>query len=147
MKIKYRELESYKYQLWETYSIRTPIKPEGSIPIRTTFIDLDLDGVLRIRPGYAWDGPSGTTKDDKANMRASLLHDALCQLGRMGMLAGSKREAIDAYFISICKTDGMVGNWREIRRKAYHLGVRVGAFFGIGSTPSRRDTLVILEAP
>jgi hypothetical protein len=65
----------------------------------------------------------------------------------MGMLAGSKRAAVDAYFISICKSDGMNGSWRELRRKAYHLGVRIGAFFGIGSAPSRRDTLEILEAP
>jgi hypothetical protein len=76
--IRYRS--DYKYQLAEEYKISISIKPKSNI--ETEFIDLDTDGNLTVKNGYAWDGPSGPVKDTDENMRASLVHDALYQLMR-----------------------------------------------------------------
>lgn len=64
----------YKYQLADDYNINISIKPKTNI--ETKFIELDTDGNLTVKNGYAWDGPSGLVKDTDENMRASLVHDA-----------------------------------------------------------------------
>lgn len=71
-KIKYRA--GYKYQLVSDYIIETKILGYN---IDTKYIKLFPDGKLTIIEGYAWDGCSGPTKDDKTNMRGGLVHDAL----------------------------------------------------------------------
>lgn len=70
--------EGYKYQLAEEYTISIPIKPDSNII--SDYIDLNNDGELVIKKGYAWDGPSGPTIDSLNFMRGSLVHDALYQL-------------------------------------------------------------------
>jgi len=102
--IRYRS--DYKYQLAEGYEVRTLLRPKA--PITTGFIDLDVAGNLYIRKGYAWDGPSGPVKDTPENMRASLVHDALYQLMRLGELKSrTHRKTADIQFMEICKEDGV----------------------------------------
>lgn len=102
--IKYRS--EYKYQLANEYQINIPINPESNI--ETDFIDLDINGRLKVKKGYAWDGPSGPVMDTKENMRASLVHDALYQLMRNDKLSSrSHRKAADQLFKDICKSDGV----------------------------------------
>ncbi len=96
----------YKYQLQETYSVAIEIKP--SSPIETEYIELDGDGNLTIREGYAWDGPSGPTIDTLNFMRGSLVHDALYQLMRERHLDhDAHREIADRILQRICIEDGM----------------------------------------
>ena len=64
--IRYRS--DYKSQLAEQYKISISIKPNSNI--ETDFIDLDTDGNLTVKNGYAWDGPSGPVMDTDENMRA-----------------------------------------------------------------------------
>lgn len=102
--IKYKS--GYKYQLSENYRVRTPIIPVNSI--ETEYIELDHTGSLLIRKGYAWDGTSGPTPiDDRCTMRASLVHDALYQLMRHGLLSRSFRAAADKLFYRMLIKDGM----------------------------------------
>ena len=102
--INYRS--DYKYQLADSYQIDIAIKPKNNIT--TPFIDLDSDGKLTIKNGYAWDGPSGPVKDTSQNMRASLVHDALYQLMRNEHLKSrTHRKAADQIFKDICKADGV----------------------------------------
>lgn len=56
----YRELHGYKYQLMEQYSFDVAIK---EYEIDTPYLSLGNDGILIIKKGYAWDGPSGPTID------------------------------------------------------------------------------------
>lgn len=108
MKACYRELHKYKYQLVKdfSYCVR-PIRG----PITTEYLQIDRDGFLLIKKGYCWDGPSGPTYDTESAMRASLIHDALYQLIRMGKLPPSHRKDADKLLYKICLEDGM-WKWR-----------------------------------
>jgi hypothetical protein len=101
--IKY--ISGYKYQLSETYTIQTGITPEEDYSGR--FITFSKSGVLTIKEGYAWDGPSGPTFDTKNFMRGSLVHDALYQAIRLGVLSRSQRPYVDKLLRKICLEDGM----------------------------------------
>ena len=115
--IRYRS--DYKYQLAEGYTISISIRPKSDI--ETEFIDLDTDGNLTVKKGYAWDGPSGPVKDTKENMRASLVHDALYQLMRDEKLKSrTHRKAADQEFKDICKADGV----SNLRASVYYKALR-----------------------
>lgn len=103
---RYRNLKNYKYQLVSDYSLTIDIKPSDNI--RTRFIDLDLQGELTIKNGYAWDGPSGLAIDTRSFMRASLVHDALYQLMRGEYLdCHTYQRYADDLLRAMCLEDGM----------------------------------------
>lgn len=119
-KIRYRS--GYKYQLADSYEIRLPF----FTPVFDTnhgFIKVTPDGLLIINEGYAWDGPSGPTVDTDNFMRGSLVHDALYQLMREGLLDREVyRQKADELLRQICIEDGM----SSIRAWWVYQGVRVG---------------------
>lgn len=129
--IHYRS--GYKYQLVETYSEDVVICPEKQI--ETKYINLDEAGLLTIKSGYAWDGPSGPTIDTKSFMRGSLVHDALYQLMRNGLLPSSSREDADQELHRICREDGM----NRFRAWYVLLGVRKGA--GFAASPKSKKKI------
>jgi hypothetical protein len=103
-----RYAAGYSYQLRAAYAVRLPeLEDALRLPIVTDWLELDPDGTLRIRAGYAWDGPSGPTIDSKSAMRGSLVHDSLYQIQRAGLL--DAREAADKVFHRLCVEDGMFG--------------------------------------
>lgn len=116
MKMKYRK--GYKYQLALNASFDIPIYPGKDIS--TEFIHLNTLGNLVIFHGYSWDGASGPTYDDKHNMRGSLIHDALYQLMRNGLLSMEYRRTVDYVLYCTCLEDGM---WK-LRAKYYYWAVR-----------------------
>jgi hypothetical protein len=134
MKIRYRD--GYKYQLVEDYFCQTNIKPV--VVIDHDFIKLLPDGMLTVRAGYAWDGPSGPTIDTKNFMRGSLVHDSLYQLMRGKFLDCGWRETADQELRRICNEDGM--SW--LRAWWVYQGVRFG---GEGSAKWQEEK--ILTAP
>ncbi len=97
--MKYRSLKPWKYELLEEMECYVNIAPLAATEneyirlARRTAVDVRM--VLTIYPHYAWDGPSGPTFDTKTNMRASLFHDALCQLIGEGLLDKSDRKYAD----------------------------------------------------
>jgi hypothetical protein len=96
----------YKYQLKESYVIQIDIKP--AVSIDTDYLALTTDGILTVKHGYAWDGPSGPTIDTMDFMRGSLIHDALYQLMRERYLdEETYRETADRLLQKICNEDGM----------------------------------------
>lgn len=101
--IKYKS--GYKYQLISPFSIQTQIFPERNI--LTHYLILSTEGILHIQIGYCWDGPSGPAIDTKNFMRGSLVHDALYQLMRQGLLDQKWREQADIELRKICREDGM----------------------------------------
>lgn len=100
--IKYKE--GYKYQLVQSYIVYVGILDR---PCKTDYLTLTRDGYLIIKKSYAWDGASGPTVDTPDTMRGSLVHDALYQLMRLGLLPESYRGKADQLLHDICVEDGM----------------------------------------
>lgn len=125
----------YKYQLKEDYSVQVDIKPQ--MDVKTPYIELDLNGLLTVMKGYAWDGPSGPTIDTLNFMRGSLVHDALYQLMRERHLdKNTYRNVADRLLQRMCKEDGM---W-SIRAWWVYWGVRLGG--GPAADPAHKRPVV-----
>lgn len=134
-KIYYRE--GYKYQLAKSYTIQTEIYlPEN---ISTSFIFLSKTGLLLIKEGYAWDGPSGPTIDTPSSMRGSLVHDALYQLMRLGLISEDNRDYADLLLKKVCVEDGM----NKVRAKLWQTMVNLFAS-GCAKSGTGRE---VKEAP
>jgi hypothetical protein len=132
-KIKYKA--GYKYQLHESFSVWTKIT--AGINVKSDFIRLDCNGLLTILAGYAWNGCSGPTIDDKTNMRAGCVHDALYQLMEDGDLdLNVWRDDADRLFYDILREDGML----ILRAKYYYFAVRQ---FGKGSATPKPEKVLI----
>ena len=108
--INYRSIKQWKYQLLETTSIKTVWKPEFVIRSSYEWVVLTPLGILTVKKGYAWDGPSGLSIDTENFMRGSLFHDALYQLMREGLLKNIyniDRYPADILLWKTCLEDGM----------------------------------------
>jgi len=136
MTIKYRA--GYKYQLAESYSVATPIKP--LTPIKHEFFTLTKTGKLWIKRGYAWDGASGPTFDTKSSMRPSLVHDVFCQMMQTGLLDYDLwQDKVNELFKQQCIEDGM-WSWRA------WLWYQAVEFADAGH-PDQGDSNPVQEAP
>jgi hypothetical protein len=131
MRIHYRNLWGYKYQLAVTYAVKIPIQPKTVLVIPGGWVSLTTEGVLRIEKGYCWDGPSGPTIDTRNFMRGSLVHDALYQLMRLMLLNASYRKAADELLRQHCIEDGM----SRIRAAWLYRGLRMFAAFAAKPSP------------
>ncbi len=114
--------EGYKYQTTEPAYFNTGI---AGYSIETQFIILYFSGIMEIKRGYAWDGPSGPTFDTPDSMRASLPHDALYQFMRMGLIPQSCRPKADELLHRLLLEDGM----SELRADIWYEGVKEFAPF------------------
>lgn len=130
MHITYKKRRSYKYTLLEQVQYQTGIQATHTHDV----VAID-DGLLTIKPGYAWDGPSGPAFDTGNFLRGSLVHDALYQLMREGVIPQAQREKADQILYDICRADGM----SKLRAKWVFWAVR--KFAGKAAQPD------ILTAP
>ena len=117
--IAYRS--GFKHVLAKTVEIRVTVYP--SMDLKTDGIALDQNGVLIIHKGYPWDGASGPAFDSKAVMRASLVHDALYQLMREGLLGQDWRARADLELQKIYKQDAETIRQRSGAFKGFFIGV------------------------
>lgn len=94
-----------KFHLDRDYRMKVAVKPECEI--QTGLISLDRDGNLKLRCGFSWNGANATI-DTKTILRGSMVHDALYDLMRKGLLDSSQwRETADIELARICREDGM----------------------------------------
>jgi len=108
---------NYKYQVKDDFIIATDIKPKSNI--LSDFINLDTDGILTIRKGYAWDGCSGPTWDTKSTMRAGCVHDAFFQLMRLNVLDRNQYfHPVNKLFYFMLRQDGVLWLRAEYYYKA-----------------------------
>ena len=126
-RIRFRQ--GYRFQLVNDYCVVTDIRPDYLI--EAEFFQLDPNGVLTIRHGYAWDGPSDPFlwilpafirwRFLRKFMRGSLVHDVLAQLLRDAWLERDKWfTAINRELEKICIEDGMC----RIRARCVFVGVQ-----------------------
>ena len=73
MRIAYKK--GYRFQLFISYHIQTPIRPKKHLHSPSGFIELTTNGLLLIGSGYAWDGasPSGILFVDWEGSRAEVV--------------------------------------------------------------------------
>ena len=134
--IKYQK--GYKYRLFKQVIVKVPILLED--PAVTSFIKMSTDGILTIKKGYSWDGCSGPTWDDKTNLRAGLIHDALYQLMRLGMIPQKNKDAADRELQRIMVEDGAF----KIRAWYFYQAVKT---FGGRACSLGYDPYQVLTAP
>jgi len=79
----YEDLGNWKYRVTKGFSVQTDIIPPQKI--QTNFATLTMKGRLYIHKGFCWDGASGAF-DTKNIMKASCLHDSLCNWMVAGLL-------------------------------------------------------------
>lgn len=113
------ESAKYKFELCDDHSRRLvgdfpACESEyASIVVECTNITgTQTMSTIYLRRGYQWDGPSGPTIDTADWLWASLVHDALYQLGRLGQLRPAHRKLADAEMFEILKAEGMPW-WRR----------------------------------
>jgi len=134
--IKYKS--KYKYQLDEEYQVKVSVIPEEYAQIKH-YVELNTEGMLVIKKGYAWDGPSGPTWDTPSFMRGSLVHDALYQILRNKFLEKKwekwrkeARKEADKELRRICREDGMS------RIRAWYVYQAVSRWGGRAADPGSR---------
>jgi len=106
----------YKYQITREYTCFVGI---FNYEYESDFLKLTPTGWLTVKKYYCFDGPSGPTIDTKTNMRGALIHDALYQLMRLGVIAEKYADTANKLFKQICREDGMC--W--LRAQLYFWGV------------------------
>jgi hypothetical protein len=142
-RIRYRR--GYRYQLVNDYRVQTGILPDYDI--ETEFVQLDRSGLLTIRHGYAWDGPSDPfvlmfpyfirKRLLRTFMRGSLTHDALAGLMRDVYLDRDKWfTPVNRELQKICIEDGMSHIRADlVFTGVEHLGGRSWVQWGDGGKP------------
>lgn len=125
--IKYKKIK-YKYQLVDNYETKIDIKCN----VNHKYIKLTANGTLTILQGYAWDGASGPAIDTDNFMQGSLIHDALYQLIRDGLLDPYFREQSDIELRKACRKDGM----SRIRSMCVYYAVRL-----FGNYATKKDKI------
>ncbi len=113
--------KGYKYQVYEDYLCRTHLRPiSGRAYVATEYLHLDNAGNLIIRKGYAWDGDSGPAVDAPASRRASLEHDAKCQLMRLCLASDSYEKTAHGEYEDRIIEDGgwFMQKWARVRHWA-----------------------------
>ena len=135
--MKYRKIEGYKYQLFETEVIKTPIIPEKEI--FHEYFTLSLDGTLVVKKWYAWDGPSGPTIDTKNFIKDSLPHDVFFQGMRLGLLSKDHFHNVNKFLYNECLKHGMN------RFRAWYVFQSVELFGRSNITPRPEDKNPVIE--
>jgi hypothetical protein len=123
--MRYRKLKRWKYQLVQSTELKLGFTPPDNID--TEYIILRVDRRLLLSKGYAWDGASGPCPDTRNIMKASLVHDALYQLMRIGRLHPAYRQFADEELRRLCIQAGMSKFWANV----VYWGVRVFCARGI----------------
>ena len=142
MAIFYKLKKTYKYVLHENASVEIKLTLNSLAvgeSIKNDFISVKKreggKALVTIKKGYAWDGPSGAV-DTKSWMTGSLVHDALYQLMRDGLLSRKLRKEADKAMETINVEIGGMSRFR-----AWYSRVGVNLF---GETFVQSD---VLRAP
>lgn len=102
IKVKYRKIDKYKYQLMESVIRQTSI---GGQRILTPYIELWYNGEMKIMKSYAWNGSNWSL--DWKSIEASMFHDAGYSLMQMGLLGQEHRKYFDKLYRDILIEKGL----------------------------------------
>ena len=133
--MRYQKIHEFKYVLASVYRQQLSDWEFGAVELKP-YLSVSDAGLLTIRKGYPWDGPSGPTKDRRENMVPALVHDALYELCRASVVPWQPCKLYaDRLICKMCIAAGMRPWWA---RNFYYRGLR---WFGDSSAkpqPSRK---------
>jgi len=122
--LKYSVVKQYRFRVEEEdFIIDLPFLVPNC---QTEYIKI-IDCELTIKGKYLWDGSSGPTFQTNACKIASLVHDALCQLIKLGFLGTTVQPCADKLYYKLCKDGGM----SEIRARIRLLGLKIGSKYAV----------------
>jgi len=121
--MKYSKVQ-YKYYLEETIEVQTSLRPVQSA-IVPGYIFLGLDGKMIIYRRYAWDGATGGV-NFKGNRLAVLVHDAIYQLIREGLIGKSLKDQSDKDLRDMMIAEG---SWKFVANFFYFCVSKFGNAF------------------
>lgn len=137
--MRYRNITEFKYLLHVDYTTFIPNWKWGAIRL-DPYIRIGANGLVLIRAGYPWDGPSGPTWDRKENIEGSLVHDAWYECIRAGLLPMSSRPAADALMAKMCVAAGMNPTWAKW---FYERGLKIFGARAARRKPSKKYKVYI----
>lgn len=106
VRVEYRRMPAYKYQTVKPLVFMTDICPSENI--QHPYFLLQMDGILTVNTGYAWDGASGPAIDTKAFIRGSLAHDVFYQMHQLRLpLPLDWKDRADNLLVRLTYEDGM----------------------------------------
>lgn len=118
--MKYTKLGWSAYQVAEPFSVITPLK---GYRVQHVLYDLYEDGRLDVYESYAWDGATGWF-DVRSIMKASCVHDILCEIIRNGAIppgdCAVAQALADQTFLMLTRE----ANMNKLERGATYLAVR-----------------------
>jgi len=100
--VRFRTPKQYKYKTFGEFTCY--INAPREITVYTDFVEMGA-GEITIADEYAWDGSTGVS--DKHSIIASLVHDALYQLMRLGLVDLKYRIVADRIYRDMCIAEGM----------------------------------------
>jgi hypothetical protein len=131
----------YRFITAERFLIATGILRPNEGEIGNAFVRLTPGGILIIAASYAWDGASGPIAQTPDVIRGSLVHDALYQLMREGLLEGGWRRMADMLLREMCVTDGMP------RWQAEMVHAAVSSFGSLYAAPEEPKPVLVAPVP
>lgn len=134
--ILYKKRKKYKFNLHSDFEFDVDIQVKEDKDLG--LLSITKNGKLVIKKGYSWDGPSGPTIDTRNFMQGSLVHDALYQMMREGVIAQHQRKRADEILREICVADKM----SKLRAWWVYQGVRIG-----GASAAKPDLLCSITKP
>ena len=117
--MKYKKF-NYKFQLAENLEeqlINASILPDE---VDAEYFNIS-DGCIFIKEGYAWDGASGPVFNTRNTLKASLIHDVLCQGMRIGIIEDTYRKSADKELRDQMIKSGVI----KIRAWIWYFAVRI----------------------
>lgn len=110
-------IEGFEYQLVKDFSIQLPITLDKDI--EEQFCTISKDGLLIVKEGFAWDGPSGPTINTANSQIAAIVHDALYRMIRHKTLPYDYKAIADKIFYDLLIEHGMF----PLRAWVWYIGV------------------------
>ena len=163
--MRYHDTRGYKYTVAEQFKCYLDLFSDISIATEHFII---RHGLLYVKEGYAWDGPSGPTWDTPCTMVPSLVHDVLYQAIREGLISSSRRFDADLTFYRLMRNrispvaPAPIGSpllnkvihsirehsrvfWGHFRALYFFLGVRIGGGYALRHSPAIEPQDKVLE--
>lgn len=104
MQVFYKE-QQHHFRLLNDVDVATSISLAHEF--KTPYLAMSEAGHLKIKAGYRWSLPWYVYSHSPEWVKAVLVHDALYELIRLGVVTVQHKKQIDQLFVYLCKAAGV----------------------------------------